>query len=1073
MSNDIKQKKRTYTHRLWLTVLMTVAFLLSVMPAYGAWIEKEITGNVSLSVDPVNHPESYSAVLYNNRNGLPTSEANDIVETSDGFIWIGSYSGLIRYDGNNFVRMGPSTGIAGVTCLKVDHQDRLWVGTNDSGVAMMDQGTIHWWKEEDGLLTVNVSDIEEGSDGTMYVGTPLGVCVIDEDFHAEPLADKRLSGLYIDGLSSGKDGRIYGITSRGDLFVLDKKEVSLFVSSEESALGGIRSIYPDQGNDGYVFLGTSDSRVFYGKMEKEFTPEETYDVAPLNMVMEMERIGDSIWLTSRSGIGIIDNGIFHLMADLPMNNSVSHVMQDYEGNLWFTSSRQGVMKLVPNRFTNIFEKYDLGQLVVNSTCMGDDGSLYIATDTGLIILNPDLGSLTDKVIESAHMADGQPFDAVSLTELLSNTRIRSVLRDSKNRLWFSTWHGVGLVCFDHGKVTVFNEEIGLFSNQIRAAIEAADGSFLVVNTGGLSVIRGNEVTESYGLEQGIVNTEGLTAVSAPNGDILLGSNGGGIYVIHDGKVRTISTKDGLSSGIVMRIKYDAERDVFWIVTSNSIAWMTSDYKVTTVTEFPYSNNFDLYENDKGDIWVLSSNGIYICSADDLLSGNASQPVHYSMANGLPCITTSNSYSELTEAGDLYIAGTTGVAKVNINDPLEDIAVLKMAVPYVEADGIRIWPDENNVFTIPSETGKITIYGFVFNYALTDPQVTYSLQGFDAEAVTVDRSKLAPVDYTNLPGGTYTFKMETRDAMGRGRNSLAVTIVKERAYYERPWFYIAVLIAVVAGIVAGLQLFLQRKLLVIEQRHKQEEERRRLGTELQMASEIQNGMLPHTFPAFPDRKEFDVYASMTPAKEVGGDFYDFFLIDDDHLCLTIADVSGKGIPAALFMMVSKTILKSNALLGISPSEILANVNQTICSNNPQEMFVTVWIGILELSTGIVTAANAGHEYPMILKNGESSMMKDKHGLVLGAMDGVPYQEYTFKMDPGDILYVYTDGIPEAIDPQEKMFTTDRIVEALNQKPNDTPQECMANVRSALDKFVQGEDAFDDQTMLCIVYHGKEN
>ena len=209
------------------------------------------------------------------------------------------------------------------------------------------------------------------------------------------------------------------------------------------------------------------------------------------------------------------------------------------------------------------------------------------------------------------------------------------------------------------------------------------------------------------------------------------------------------------------------------------------------------------------------------------------------------------------------------------------------------------------------------------------------------------------------------------------------------------------------------------------------EKERIGTELQMARQIQEGMLPGIFPPFPDRKEFDLYASMDPAKEVGGDFYDFFLIDDDHLALVMTDVSGKGVPGALFMMASKIILKSNAMQGGTPAEILSRTNRTICSNNTMEMFVTVWLGILEISTGRLTAANAGHEYPVIKRaDGSFEMLKDKHGFVIGGFDGVNYKGYDLTLRPGDKLFLYTDGVPEATDGDEDMFGTERMLSALN-------------------------------------------
>ncbi|MBR5111072.1 MAG: SpoIIE family protein phosphatase [Clostridia bacterium] len=249
------------------------------------------------------------------------------------------------------------------------------------------------------------------------------------------------------------------------------------------------------------------------------------------------------------------------------------------------------------------------------------------------------------------------------------------------------------------------------------------------------------------------------------------------------------------------------------------------------------------------------------------------------------------------------------------------------------------------------------------------------------------------------------------------------------------------------------------------------EKERIGAELSLATKIQADMLPHIFPAFPDRPDFDVFATMDPAKEVGGDFYDYFLIDDDHLCMVIADVSGKGVPAALFMMASKIILQNVAMMGNSPAAILARANAALCSNNEAQMFVTVWLGILELSTGKLTAANAGHEYPMLKKpDGAFEVYKDKHGFVIGGLEGARYREYELTLEPGAKLFVYTDGVPEATNGEMELFGTDRMIEALNTHPEAAPFDILKNMRAAVDDFVKDAEQFDDLTMLCMEYRG---
>ena len=251
------------------------------------------------------------------------------------------------------------------------------------------------------------------------------------------------------------------------------------------------------------------------------------------------------------------------------------------------------------------------------------------------------------------------------------------------------------------------------------------------------------------------------------------------------------------------------------------------------------------------------------------------------------------------------------------------------------------------------------------------------------------------------------------------------------------------------------------------------EKERINTELSLASTIQNSMLPATFPPFPDRREFEIYAAMDPAREVGGDFYDFFLIDDDHLCLVIADVAGKGIPAALFMMVSRTILADHAGLEMSPARIMRRANETICAKNATEMFVTVWLGILEISTGILTAVNAGHEYPAIKeKDGWFKIMRDKHGIVLGVMESAPYEEYQIRLEPGAKLFVYTDGVPEAQRQDGRQFQIENLTIALNKAREESPEGIIGSIRTSVDDFIQGAEQFDDMTMLCLEYRGPD-
>ncbi len=248
--------------------------------------------------------------------------------------------------------------------------------------------------------------------------------------------------------------------------------------------------------------------------------------------------------------------------------------------------------------------------------------------------------------------------------------------------------------------------------------------------------------------------------------------------------------------------------------------------------------------------------------------------------------------------------------------------------------------------------------------------------------------------------------------------------------------------------------------------------KRIEQELIFAHTIQDAALPKNF-TFP-RSEFELYASMDPAKEVGGDFYDFFFVDMDRIALVIADVSGKGIPASLFMMRAKTAIRSLAESGSSPAEIFYKANNSLCEGNDAEMFVTAWIGIIDLNTGKMTCANAGHEYPMLMRaGGDYNLYKDRHTMPLATIENIRAKEYVITLEPGDRLFVYTDGIPEAINEQTEDYGTDRLVQKLNTLKDVSTVETLLSVRQDISIFAGNAEQFDDITMLCFFYHGNDS
>jgi len=802
-----------------LSLFLTLTFPVTCFCGEGEF-SKNSSGvpNREIAVDLVGKSEGYAAFLYDNSNGLPTSEANAIAETSDGFIWIGSYAGLIRYDGNTFERIS-THGLSSIKALFVDSHDRLWIGTNDNGVAVMEKGEFKMWGKLDGMKSAHTRAITEDGEGTIYVATTCGIVKIDKNLKLSMMEEEEIAEANMRDLRMGNDGIIYGLTNFGDLMKIEKGRLVNFLKAEDNPIeGGAGNIMPDPESPGRIWFEGADYALHRAKYGESLTRIETIDMSPLSYVQKIEAIGSKTFICASNGIGVIEDGIFHLFENLPMDNSVGSVMTDYLGNLWFTSTRQGVMKVVPDNFSNPFTQFDIPETVVNSTCMCE-GKLFVGTDTGLMVLD-EKGPLKSFPLKKAVSASGKDLRTDDLIAFLEDCRIRSIIRDSRDQVWISTWRKMGLLRYHDGELVAFSEDESPLSNSLRSVCEKEDGSILVALTGGVDVIKGDEIIESYGEENGIDNTESLTVCEGTDGDIVLGSNGGGIYIINDSGVRNINVEDGLPSDIVMRLKRDKKRDLIWIVTSSAIAYMTPDYKVTTVQNFPYTNNFDLYENSRGDMWVLASNGIYVAPVDEFIANEDINTVFYSPANGLPCIATANSYSELTDDGILYIAGSTGICKVNIEKPFEDVNELKAIVPFVEVDGQTIYPDEEGNFVIPSSTHKLTVPGFVFNYSLNDPKVSYRLEGFEDSSTTVNRSDIVPVDYTNLKGGTYRYVMQLKDPMGGPSKEISVQIVKEKRFYEKIWFMILSVLLSICAIAAVVVLYVRSKTKKLERKRQE-------------------------------------------------------------------------------------------------------------------------------------------------------------------------------------------------------------------------------------------------------------
>ncbi|MBQ7676651.1 MAG: histidine kinase, partial [Lachnospiraceae bacterium] len=677
-----------------------------------------------------------TSVMYDSSIGMPTSEANVIAQTTDGFIWIGSYSGLIRYDGSTFDRYAASTGIASVVSMFVDSKGQLWVGTNDSGVALVRGNDISMLSRAEGVPSSSVRSIAEDGAGNILFGTTQGMVYYDgETVHA--YEDPRISTDYVCELRTDARGIVYGETYDGNFFSVDGTEVKDYFVDDELDIGAVSCITVDDKREGWVYLGTEGKAIIHADMDGGMKDYEIIETPEQEHIKTIELVGDEIWIGADDGIAHIDSdGNYMKLSQVDMNNSVDKMMVDYEGNLWFASSRQGIMKITDSVFANITRVAGVYDRVCNTTILYN-GDLYIGTDTGLVVLD-----------------EHRQVKQTPVSDLLSEARVRCIKSDSKGNLWVSTFSEHGLVRLGaDGSIREYTSESGLPSNRVRTTCERANGDIVVSASGGITVLRDGEPFKSFGVEDGLLNTELLTLEEDSDGNFYMGSDGDGLYIVdRDENMTAIRSSDGLRSDVILRAKWDEGRKVLWLITSNSVAYY-KDGEVTTISDFPYANNFDIFFDENNNVWVLGSGGIYVVNADMMLENKKIDYVLYDATSGLAHVTTANSHNYVSEDGDLYVAGTTGVSMVNINEAHATSTNIRLTVPFIEADDEQIYLDESGVVTLPSSIRRIKIHGYALSYSLNNPRIEYCLKGFDKKPTVTTKRDMDEAVYTNLDGGT--------------------------------------------------------------------------------------------------------------------------------------------------------------------------------------------------------------------------------------------------------------------------------------------------------------------------------
>lgn len=737
--------------------------------------------------------DAYTHTTYGSDEGLLAGEANDIAQTKEGQLWIGTYSGLYSYNGVNFTLYNDIDSVKNVNDLYVDEEGRLWVGTNDNGVTMMINGHVMNVVDTDsGLLSNSVRSIICDSNGYYYIGSTAGISIVTLSGGVKVLRSFPDVKNVIN-FCANSSGQVIAVTDSGEIQCFQNGEPT-DIHFEELEDHVITTVFFDRNEQLYFGTDTNSIMIYRdgtgNYMEKEIVCSE---LDRINSLYESD--DDEIFICSDNGVGYLTSSQkYKLINTERFTSSIDNMMIDYQGNLWFASSRQGLIKLCKSSFTNLFAEVGEVSHVVNAVA-NFKGNLYCGTDDGLVILNEKTKKTTSN----------------ELTELLEGVRIRNINIDSTDNLWISTT-GNGLY-----KVTAtgntfdiqnFNENNGMPGKRVRCCIELSSGDMVASGDEGVAFIKDDKVIKTITAEDGLVNIKSLCVIEYKD-RIYVGSDGGGITVLKDQKIeRRITKEDGLCSDVVMRMVYDPKSDGLFIVTSNGLCYMDSQGILTYLDNFPYSNNFDIITEKNGSLWVLSSAGIYIANSKQLIENQEKDYELLNSKRGLRSSLTANSYS-FKYKDSLYLCCDSDVVKVNLTDYNLSAKYYRMSMNSVNVDGFDYEISRSKPLTINADAKVITFTPRILNYSLNDPYISYRLEGVDSEDKVVLLSELSSITYSNLRPGNYTFKISVLDASRQKViESGRYEIIKDMEMYQSWWFKLYFVI-VAAVIIIWITWFITR------------------------------------------------------------------------------------------------------------------------------------------------------------------------------------------------------------------------------------------------------------------------
>lgn len=762
----------------------------------------------SLTVYAQDSGDSYVVSLYNERSGLPTGEANDVIQTSDGYMWIGSYGGLIRYDGSTFRDLTAMIDSAAVRAFYEDSSGRLWIGTNAAGVYVMDGDRVTAISSPSDNSYLCIRDFAEGPDGRIYIASNFGMGEI-KDTEIVPYNGEKISGGTVYSVGVDSYGRVWGALNGGLCAVVkDGAAERIFSSDEFFSDTDIYCLTSDR--EGNIYLGTSGNTA--AKLTFESDSLEPSDIKTEYLTTEGVNTHNRICADKEGRVIVCGNiglcviepdGSRLTFGDAEKAASVNGAYIDYEGNVWLASTSYGVIKYTLGCFSSPNISAGLDGVPINAVVKSDN-YCYAATDSGLLIFDSKWKSVTN-----------------DLTRLYDGVRVRSFTADSKGRIWVAaTSYDAAVACFDPSddSIQTFNDNDGLINTQARTLLELSDGSIAVGTQGGVSIIKDGKVVRSYGSDKLGVTTV-LCLLETAKGTLLVGSDGGGIYEIDGDAVINHGFEEGLSDGAVLRMIADSDGSGYFISAGSSLYYRDdSGFKTLSNIKKDAGSIFDLYDKD-GMLWILQNNGVLAFDKEKLLEGELLSPKgYYTFQHGLSGSLNANTWNWTNADDMLYISTRSGISVFGFKG-VSNILPIGI-ISEVSVDGKPTMHPET--LSVDKNTSRVTIDFAALSYTdTTQIGMAYCLEGFDKEETVLIGEKSGSISYTNLPGGEYTFRLSIFDPENPDvQNVCKFTLTKSKKIYEYPAFVVFAVLVVVATGALTVLLIARVKIKSIQKRQKE-------------------------------------------------------------------------------------------------------------------------------------------------------------------------------------------------------------------------------------------------------------